>query len=784
MKKIYLIFIIVLIAGFVSAQIEIIGGDFTNGVIDLKTPVPSTGDTNASTACSGLNGGVSVLLGNSSCNDFPGTSAGGSGGGEISNETLSNTYYRLDTTNNPLTGNLIVSKKNAETHFISTLSDGYEIYLNNSFGSFPGVWIIKHLASQGRFGIINDSNNEVFSILRNGNLGIGIINPTHSISTIGGINISDESVFKNNLTSYSYFKGKFNWVIAVASRQFLSFNSTALSLNTTALCLSNGTGCISTGGGILYDQNVSTKNNVTFDNINATRNVTGHNINCGIWSNIGGDDDCVITILNGNENIEEPNRYIHIIPNDQQTEDYELILPPDASAGFLRSNGSGTLNFYTPEFNNLSKVYSSDYHVGTIWKGNGSGIIPVTTMSILEKTYLSRNKTTGDVQWTTAPKLSEILTSGNDTSGTGISFTTTDKAYFGGSNNYINSPATDILNISSANTYIDGDLRISKGIYRVFGDQPAFAYDGDTDARLFFDSNGAKSTYNFESTTRIRNLIIQAFGSNGNVQIKGGLGVGTYNWSGLTSGDINVSNIYYTALFQRSPFASNFGNNRWWFVDGYDVFDGIPKKEVFVEFDNDYNILRWNGTMNPMKDKRLKKKIIEIQDLGKNKTAWEQDKQICESQLYHTYVDDIQYRRGQRDCILDLSYADISCQVENNNRFYYYNQNSRSCVRNETAYCERIEWQYWGQRTNNCETNKYLECSINGITRNESWNGRSCVFDASIECTNRGAGWEWNQETNTCDFNQKKKDSGRERECRSAGRCFEWRDNQCINVCR
>lgn len=783
MKKIVLILMAIFLISLVSGEIDILG-DSKSGVINLVTPSSSTtGDTNASTVCFGINGGVSVLLGNSSCNDFPGTSAGGSGGGEISNETLTNTYYKLDTSNNPLTGNLMVKKANAETHFISTLSDGYEIYLNNSFGSFPGVWIIKHLASQGRFGILNYSNDEVFTILRNGNLGIGIMNPTHSISTKGGVNITGESVFAENISSYSYFKGGFDWVIAVDSRQFLSFNSTALSLNKSALCLSNGTGCISTGGGVLYNQNVSTNNNVTYDNINATRNVTAHNINCGIWSNIGGDDDCVITILNGNEGI-EPNRYIHIIPNDQQTQDYDLTLPPDASEGFLRSNGSGTLNFYTPEFNNLSKVYSPNYNVGAIWKGNGSSIIPVSTIGLLSQTYLSRNGTTGDVQWATFPKLSEILTSGNDTSGTGISFSTTDKAYFRGSNNYINSPATDTLNISSLNTYINGDLRISKGIYRVFGDQPAFAYDGDTDARLFFDLNGASSTYNFESTTGIRNLIIQAFGTNGNVQVKGGLGVGVYNWSGLASGDINVSNIYYTALFQRSPFASNFGDNRWWFVDGYGVFDGIPKREVFVEFDDNYNILRWNGTIDPMRDPRLKKKIIEIQDLGKNKTAWEQDKAICETQPFHIYVDDVQYRQGKRDCILDLSYADISCQIENNNRFYYYNENSGSCARNETAYCERIEWQYWLPRANICETNNYIECSVNGITRNESWNGRSCVFDASVECSNRGAGWEWDGRTNTCDFNQERRDSGRERECRSAGRCFEWRDNQCNNVCR
>jgi len=142
------------------------------------------------------------------------------------------------------------------------------------------------------------------------------------------------------------------------------------------------------------------------------------------------------------------------------------------------------------------------------------------------------NNSSGNLRWSVlsspaTPNLSQVLASGNDTSGNAIDFTTTDKATFNGTGQYIQGSSTTVLDIVSGGTInltattlvkLGGAVSFisatngwdisSAGVltktgtanYDVDSNTCAFRAVADTDACLAFETTGGNG-YAFRSLT-------------------------------------------------------------------------------------------------------------------------------------------------------------------------------------------------------------------------------------------------------------------------------------------
>jgi len=193
--------------------------------------------------------------------------------------------------------------------------------------------------------------------------------------------------------------------------------------------------------------------------------------------------------------------------------------------------------------------------------------------------------------------------------------------------------------------------------------------------------------------------------------------LGNNTATGLTTGDINASTIYYDALVAKSPIVLCDSETGWCRVD-------VPEeqKTYYVMVDKSWNIIDAVGNP-PQKvfDKiaRLKQRKAELEE----KARIAKLKKECEAKGPH----------------------------------YVFNPETQTCDLNVIAQCEAVEWQYWDYTTNTCEVNPYLECLHNPkyATYDWDWKTMTCKPNPMKECLAQ-QDMDWNAESQQCYFSEEK----------------------------
>lgn len=180
----------------------------------------------------------------------------------------------------------------------------------------------------------------------------------------------------------------------------------------------------------------------------------------------------------------------------------------------------------------------------------------------------------------------------------------------------------------------------------------------------------------------------------GNTEIDGFLVLGSNSESGLTTGDINASKIYYDVLIAKSPIVMCSNN---------DCKVTVPelKQDYYIKKDENYTILSF--------DKTLPQEVINKFTSLKNEKLEENAIKSCISQgEFYEYVD-------------------------------------KKCTLNKKSECESDGYSYWTGAL--CLENPYLKCES---SNSYSWDFdlEICVFNSEKDCEYKG--WNFDILTKQC----------------------------------